>query len=160
MQPAAGMATRACGAGERGAAALDPGKCTPGRKGDRACGRAGFPLGRAVCCPWGSLHRFAAILLPSLTAGDRAGVPAAGEAGRPEAALSGLTGHAGPFPASVAPSHLPGFVTGDPEVPTVLYGTSEAFCFVFWVFFLLKTIPYHVVACLCNHVHLWTSIFT
>lgn len=127
MRPAAGMATRACRDGKRGAAALDPAKRTPGPKGDRACGRAGFPLVRAVCCSWGYLHRFTAILLPFLTAGDKAGVPATGEAGRPEAALSGLTGHACPFPASVAPSHLPGFVTRDLEVPIVLYDPSDAF---------------------------------
>lgn len=67
-------------------------------------------------------------------AGDTAGVPAAGEAGRPEAALSGLTGHAGPFPASVAPSHLLGFVTPDP----VVYDTNEALVLFFFFEFHVK----------------------
>lgn len=110
------MAARACGAGDRGAAAPDPGRRSPGRKGDRAWDRAGFPLAGAARCPRG---RSAALgpfsFRPRWQPGTRrAGVPAAGEAGRPKAALSGLTGHAGPFPASVAPSHLQGLVPGDP----------------------------------------------
>lgn len=103
----------------------------------------------------GILAPFHGYSAPDPDGRGRAGVPAAGEAGRPEAALSGLTGHAGPFPASVAPSHLPGLVTRDLEVPIVLYDPSEAFGSL-----KKKRISRHAVACHCSHVLMWTSIFT